>query len=448
MSGWTAEQVAALAPDPASAKAGQGLAAPAKWVSAGRDARAFWGECSGSGAKPYQVSVDTVGPAFRCSCPSRKFPCKHGLGLLFLHAARPGAVAEGAQPAWVAEWIAGRDEKSEKQAAKAAAPPAESAPDPEAQAKRAARREERVAAGMEELERWLEDLVRQGLASLPSRPPSFWETPAARLVDAQAPGAARRVRQLSAVAHSGDGWPERMLERLSLLHLLARAYARIDALPEASREDVRAALGFTLRQEDAAAGEGVRDQWAVLGQRVEEEDRLTVRRTWLWGRSTGRSALLLAFAAGRQPLEPGPPPGTEMDAELAFYPGAAPLRAVVRTRAESHPLAEMPGHGSISDALAAYGAALAANPWTERIAVSLPSVVPVDGTRWMLRDHDGAVIPIHPSASAVGWPLLALAGGRPVGVFGEWDGDHLLPLSAFADGRFHPLAPSYAGGGE
>jgi hypothetical protein len=241
-----------------------------------------------------------------------------------------------------------------------------------------------------------------------------------------------------------------MLERLSLLHLLARAYARLDALPPATREDVRAALGFTLRQEDAAAGEAVRDRWAVLGQRVEEEDHITVRRTWLWGEATGRPALLLAFAAGAQPLEPAPPPGTVFGAELAFYPGAAPLRAVVRERdGNSRPLADFPGHASVGEAVAAYGAALAANPWTERVPVPLPAVVPVDGgSRWLLRDADGAVLPVHPSASGVGWPLAALAGGRPVGVFGEWDGDLLLPLSAFAGGRFHPLAPSFAGGGE
>nr|WP_279163542.1 SWIM zinc finger family protein [Rhodococcus erythropolis] len=26
--------------------------------------------------------VDLRGPAYKCSCPSRKFPCKHALGLL------------------------------------------------------------------------------------------------------------------------------------------------------------------------------------------------------------------------------------------------------------------------------------------------------------------------------------------------------------------------------
>lgn len=447
---WTAEQVAAMAPDPGSAKAGQGLAAPGKWVTTGRDERALWGECSGSGAKPYQVAVDSSGPAFRCSCPSRKFPCKHALGLLFMQARSAAAVPRAATPEWVAEWIAGRDEKAEKQAARAAAPPAEKAPDAEAQARRAAKREERVAAGVEELRRWLEDLVRQGIAALSSKPPSFWETPAARLVDAQAPGAARLVRQLSSVAHSGEGWPERMLERLARLHLLAEAYARIDALPEPAREDVRAALGFTLRQEDLAAGEGVRDRWAVLGLRVEEEERLTVRRIWMRGESTGRAALLLAFSVAGQPMEPGPPPGTIVEAELAFYPGAAPLRAVFRSPpGEPRHLSTVTGHATVGDALAAYADALARNPWTERFPLALAAVVPVqDGGGWLLRDSDGAAIPLHPSASPAGWPLLAMSGGAPVAVFGEWDDDGLYPLSASAGGRFVPLSPRFVGGAE
>ena len=71
MEGWTAQRILQLAPDPASGKAGQGLASPRKWPSLGHDADAVWGECQGSGAKPYQVQVALAGPSFKCSCPSR-----------------------------------------------------------------------------------------------------------------------------------------------------------------------------------------------------------------------------------------------------------------------------------------------------------------------------------------------------------------------------------------
>jgi hypothetical protein len=34
-----------------------------------------------------------------------------------------------------------------------------------------------------------------------------------------------------------------------------------------------------------------------------------------------------------------------------------------------------------------------------------------------------------------GWKLLALSGGYPITIFGEWNGRSLLPISAWADGR-------------
>src|SRR4051812_25883045 len=103
MAAWTADRVTQLAPDAASAKAGQGLAAARHWVTLALDGDAVWGECKGSGAKPYQVRVDLDEPAFKCSCPSRKFPCKHALGLMLLVAA--GGVSAGAKPQWVEEWL-------------------------------------------------------------------------------------------------------------------------------------------------------------------------------------------------------------------------------------------------------------------------------------------------------------------------------------------------------
>src|SRR4051812_23622234 len=83
---WTADQVLALAPDAASRSAGARLAAPAPWSGTGTAGAAVWGLCAGSGSRPYQTVVDLSGPAFACSCPSRKFPCKHALGLLLLWA--------------------------------------------------------------------------------------------------------------------------------------------------------------------------------------------------------------------------------------------------------------------------------------------------------------------------------------------------------------------------
>lgn len=49
------------------------------------DETLIFGECCGSGSKPYSASVDFSGdsPVFRCSCPSRQIPCKHCLAIMF-----------------------------------------------------------------------------------------------------------------------------------------------------------------------------------------------------------------------------------------------------------------------------------------------------------------------------------------------------------------------------
>ncbi|MDR2536155.1 MAG: SWIM zinc finger domain-containing protein [Treponema sp.] len=50
------------------------------------DETLLFGSCAGSGAKPYQCSVDFSDPEKplpRCSCPSRQIPCKHVAGLLY-----------------------------------------------------------------------------------------------------------------------------------------------------------------------------------------------------------------------------------------------------------------------------------------------------------------------------------------------------------------------------
>ncbi len=204
---------------------------------------------------------------------------------------------------------------------------------------------------------------------------------------------------------------------------------------------MRGVIGWTESQEVLLAQPGVRDRWAVLGRRIEQEDRLRVQRTWLWGMVTERPALVLAFAVGNQPLDTTLVPGTLVDAELVFFPGTAPLRALVKGRQGApEPLAEIPGVADVFTATAAYAAALARDPWLEQFPLALGEVLPLrDGDGWLVRDSDGRALSIARRFER-GWELLALSGGKPLDLFGEWDGDVLLPLSVWAEGQFVRLA--------
>src|SRR5262245_48655891 len=119
---WSVDHVLGLAPDEGSAKAGQGLARASKWKELGQSDQPLWGAIQGSGKDPYRVRVDLSEPAFKCSCPSRKFPCKHGIGLLLILAEQPQAIPQRTPPDWVAEWLAQRTKRQETKAARASEP--------------------------------------------------------------------------------------------------------------------------------------------------------------------------------------------------------------------------------------------------------------------------------------------------------------------------------------
>lgn len=444
MLAWTTDRVDALAPDAASLSAGHSLAVAKKWSGIGRSDRAIWGLCQGSGKDPYQARVDLSEPAFKCSCPSRKFPCKHGLGLLLLFAKDASIFKTQAEPGWVAEWIAGRAERAEK--VKVAA---EKPVDAEAQAKRAAQRESRVLDGVATCRVWVEDVVRRGLAAAQSESAATWDRMAARMVDAQASGLARYVRQLPDVIASGAGWDVRALDHLGRLHLLLNAGNRLAELPTDLAGDARTELGWTQSKEDVLAGPGVQDRWMVVGQAQEEEAQLRVRRTWLVGKASRRRALVLDFAAGLAPLDASLVAGSAFDGELAFYPGRLPLRAIVKSRGQSASVDGAVGQAadaSIDAGLRSYAEALAANPWIGRWPILLSGVRPVmDHEKWFLVDSRDAGLPLKGSfaGSLPLWQLVSASGAGDVTVLAEWDGFTALPLSVLHEGYYLDLAPRW-----
>jgi hypothetical protein len=402
-------QVLTFAPDEASRRAAEQVRG---WLTTGATSDTVWGECAGSGVTPYRTSVVLDGPRFACSCPSRKAPCKHALSLLLLHA--DGAVpAQSQPPGWVR-----------------VKPPSTPATDknPEAAKTRARQREERVASGMTELDQWLTDQIRQGLAASAQAGAAHWEGIAARMVDAQCPGVADRLRSLAAVQHTGAGWEGRLLEELALLRLLAKAYNGTHT--PSLRDTVRSRIGFTTRQADViATGEQVTDTWLVLGWRDTTGERIRSRRIWLRGRGTDRDALVLSFAAPGEYLDTSLSPGTGIAMTLAYYPGAIPLRAAIVTREDPEPTPP-PRTTTITELLDGWAAALARDPWQESWPAVL-SGVPVAGQDPVLRDENGDTLPIRLS-----WDLLAISGGHPVTVAAEYTPDGLYPMTAWPpDGR-------------
>lgn len=429
----TTEQILALAPDPASIKAGRDLSTPRKWSSLGFTDVTVWGECQGSGSMPYQVRIDLVELAFKCSCPSRKFPCKHSLGLMLLLVEQNAAFTSSAMPAWVTEWMDERQARSQKKAAKSD-DETDKDVDPVAQAKRLEQRKQKVSAGVAELDKWLQDLFRQGLASLRSKPFSFWELMVARLIDSQAPGLARLVRDCAGISSTGEGWQERLAESLGRIYLLVEAFNRIETLPNDLQDEIKSIVGFTVSQEELLKGEGVVDLWKVVGQRVEKDDKLKTQRTWLYGERSRRWALVLSFAHGAGMLDTTLIAGHEFEGELVYYPGSFPLRTLVKNRAESaKSIYQLSGH-NVDEALKLYSEALSLNPWIERFPMTLNDVTPTykADDQWFLMDSAENAVRMS-IGQLSGWQLMSLSCGKPISIFGEYNEQCLAPLAVSVD---------------
>lgn len=427
MGRWSEEQVIRAAPDPSSLPAARKLAQPGPWSETGSNDTLVWGKCQGSGKTPYQVSVDVAAPAYRCSCPSRKFPCKHALALLLMWAREEMAGAGVEAAAFAEEWAAQRADRAATRERRQAEP----STDPAAQAKRLADRLALMDAGMADFARWLTDLARTGLAAAHNQPYSWWDGAAARLVDAQLPGLAEQVRAMGSDVHARADWADHLLFRTGRWWAMTKAWTKRDALAAGEVADLRAALGWATPSADVQAGETLAGPWLVLGAHRGDDGRLQQQRTWLRGQD-GTVVMVLDFAAQGAALATPQLAGAVLDVAIARYPGTAPQRAMFTGPISPRGLASDLGEGcSIAGVLEMEAAAVALSPWRERHPALFAGVRVCPGTPGWLRDDAGHCLPL---LDAPVKSLLALTGGHPVYMFGELEDGRVRPLSVVVNG--------------
>lgn len=154
------------APNPAAAENGRKLSKKGSFSALCRaeDGTLYWADCAGSGKVPYRVSADFSdpgAPVCRCSCPSRQFPCKHALGLMFeILAGKPFAVSDIPQD--LADKRAKAAARAAKKEAEAEEPPKPKKPNAAAQKKKLSKQLE----GLDMAEKMVDDLLSDGLGTL------------------------------------------------------------------------------------------------------------------------------------------------------------------------------------------------------------------------------------------------------------------------------------------
>ncbi|CUR58525.1 putative SWIM zinc finger domain protein [metagenome] len=426
MTRWTASQVSEVAPDASSLAAARKLALPGPWRETGCSDVLVWGQCQGSGKTPYQVSVDLVGPAYRCSCPSRKFPCKHALALLMLWS--EGVIDESGQiAAFADEWATQRAERATRPDRAAG----DSTPDPAAQAKRLEQRLARMDAGVEDFRLWLADLVRGGLAAARNQPYSYWDTAAARLVDAQLPALAERVREAASQVHARREWSAYLLAELGRWWTVTCAWQAREGLDEVELAEVRIAVGWAQSSEEVRDADARPGPWTVLGAVRTDDGRIQQQRTWL-AHDDGEVVAVLDFAGYGQALAVPQLSGARLDVVVSRYPGTTPRRALFRDPPTGAvPVTGLPGRTSLAEVHGAAAEGLGRTPWRELHPAPLAGVrIARDDEGWRVSDDTGS-LPMADGAAV--WTLLAVSGGDPVDVFGEVEAGRFRPLAVWLD---------------
>lgn len=163
----TEQYILLLAPNAAAVSNGRNLSRKGSFANRGRnqDANVYWAECAGSGKNPYRTSIDFSisenAPTCRCSCPSRQFPCKHALGLMFeIMAEKSFEVAE--LPADLAEKKAKQEARAARNDGKEAQPDKPKKTNTSAQKKKIGKQLE----GLDLAEKLVDDLLTAGIGTL------------------------------------------------------------------------------------------------------------------------------------------------------------------------------------------------------------------------------------------------------------------------------------------
>ena len=301
----TEQTILRLSPNDAAAENGRKLSKKGSFSQLHRtaDDSLYWADCAGSGKNPYHTSIDFSDreqPVCRCSCPSRQFPCKHCLGLMFeILAGRDFALAE--VPADIAEKRAKQAARAEKKEQAATAPVKPKKPNAAAQTKRI----NAQLKGLDLAGQMVDDLLAAGVGTLAGANAQTYEKLAKDLGSYYLTGpqaafarmalAARAIQRKQMDAEQGYAEVLRILIALHSTIEKSRAFLqqKLEAGQFSAEDTVLfEALGGVWRLEDlhtiGAYRENVRLVQLSFDVSSDEAKREYVERGWWLDLDTGR----------------------------------------------------------------------------------------------------------------------------------------------------------------
>ena len=440
---FTEPQIEALAPKETAYKAALKIVNGSKCQERARSERALWGTIQGSGKKPYKTQIDIQNLAYKCSCPSRQFPCKHALAILILDSR--DVSEQGAEPEWVAEWIDKRQSKAQPKKETKPLTEKEIAARQKSKDKRADERLVAVNSGIDELEKWLRDQDRIGLLELPNRPREDFEKLAARMVDAKASGLAGWVRALGEIDYGNmKTWQYESTALIAKMNLLIKSWKNRDKLNPEWQHTLKTLIGWSQSSKELKtdkSAKAIKDHWLVLGREQEQKDDILIQREWLWGCESGASLLYLNFGTRFQKLTTTLPLASVIEAEVAYFPSVLPQRGIIRLQKNiSNSLKHSPHkHKDLSSMTTQHLDQLRQNPWANQLCYLVENLrlLKKKGS-WFVIDKNDYVLEVSNKAETVmKWFLYC--GNQSVSTALVYKTKSVMILGIFSDTKYFSL---------
>ena len=445
---WTEDKIKLLAPDNSTERRGRMLASSSKWTDLSTNYEAIWGDCTVLDTQRFSVQIQLKGLKYRCSCSSKNNACKHIIGLLYLYVKSSALFKHQPPSEQLTQWLRSEKlmtEEINKQPKKLIKTEIQIEKARIAKEKRWQKRLDLMSSGIEELEVWLTDIIRQGIANTNAENADFWNDAAAKMVNAKLPGISTYLKETYQLILQDADWTELLVSRLGQLYFWVTSFRNRLSLSAIMLEDLYRSLGKTQkRAEIIAEGPLLYDDWLITGiKEGKDVENRTYRRVWLQGKKTNKDALLYESYFGHIGFDNEYKSGWYINGKLAYYSKNYPQRAtfehfeitdlVVKSNFRTY--------NSINSFMMNYTEAKSTNPWLSYFPVFIGGVSALIDSKNNLRliDSDKNLLNLAEISTMSKMKILSVSGGHPILLFGEWDGLHFEPLSIFNHSKFISL---------
>jgi hypothetical protein len=431
------EKISALAPDEETIKRADKISDPVKWSTAAFADNIVWGNIKGSALEDYSVIISLEPLSFNCDCPVKLKVCKHSLALLMMYANSKLQSAD--MPEKVFAWAI----KNIKNIQSDNPSKTESSSESAIKEKKKNERLELMRSGIEDLERWLYDIMAQGLANVAHSNPRFWENSAARFKDSKLSKVAYTIREIADEFNYKVSDYHKIAIKIGELSLLVDTAKNIDNFTSINQEELLNQLGRLVRKNEVIAADHViRDLWTVIGQSEQYTlDGLIERRVWLLGNKSLQVALILDFLfQGDFDLKFSV--GESFESELYFYPSILWQRALVNSP-EINFSRQHFKYESFKDYesfFEDYARKISINPWLAfEIGIIENLRIFIKSDKPYLADENLAFFPIRNISSNSLLKLLAISASEPMTYVVAYDNRAFEILSYIHEGSICAL---------